>query len=87
MMWYMKANKVVDHGRNPLQHAPAMPFNVLRGAHVSGSGAAYSTDLNEHMRRGNVFAGTPDQVFEQIKALGEYSGGFGHMLRWARRGI
>ena len=87
MMWYMKANKVADHWKNPPgYHAPAVAANVLRGAHVSGSGAAYSTDLNEHMRRGNVFAGTPDQVFEQIKAFWEYSGGFGHMLMMGQAG-
>ncbi len=38
------------------------------------------------MRRGNVFAGTPDQVFEQIKAFWEYSGGFGHMLMMGQAG-
>ena len=87
MMWYMKANKVADHWKNPPgYHAPAVAANVLRGAHVSGSGAAYSTDLSEHMRRGNVFAGTPDQVFEQIKAFWEYSGGFGHMLMMGQAG-
>jgi len=38
------------------------------------------------MRRGNVFAGTPDQVYEQIKAFWEYSGGFGHMLMMGQAG-
>jgi alkanesulfonate monooxygenase SsuD/methylene tetrahydromethanopterin reductase-like flavin-dependent oxidoreductase (luciferase family) len=27
-----------------------------------------------------VFAGTPDQVFEQIRELHTYVGGFGHLL-------
>ena len=87
MMWYMQANKVADHWKNPPgYHPPVVSANVLRGAHVSGSGAAYSTDLAEHMRRGNVFAGTPDQVYEQIKAFWEYSGGFGHMLMMGQAG-
>tara|TARA_B100000676_G_scaffold18196_1_gene15965 strand:+ start:2524 stop:3768 length:1245 start_codon:yes stop_codon:yes gene_type:complete len=87
MMWYMQANKVADHWKNPPgYHPPVVSANVLRGAHVSGSGAAYSTDLTEHMRRGNVFAGTPDQVYEQIKAFWEYSGGFGHMLMMGQAG-
>ncbi len=87
MMWYMQANKVADHWKNPPgYHPPSVAANVLRGAHVSGSGAAYSTDLKEHMRRGNVFAGTPDQVFEQIKSFWEYSGGFGHMLMMGQAG-
>jgi alkanesulfonate monooxygenase SsuD/methylene tetrahydromethanopterin reductase-like flavin-dependent oxidoreductase (luciferase family) len=87
IMWYMQANKVPEHWKNPPgYHSPAVSANVLRGAHVSGSGAAYSTDLKEHMRRGNVFAGTPDQVYEQIKAFWEYSGGFGHMLMMGQAG-
>ena len=87
MMWYMQANKVADHWKNPPgYHPPAISATVLRGAHISGSGAVYSTDLKEHMRRGNVFAGTPDQVFEQIKAFWEYSGGFGHMLMMGQAG-
>ena len=32
-------------------------------------------------------AGTPDQVFEQIKAFWEYSGGFGHMLLMGQAGF
>ena len=87
IMWYMQANKVADHWKNPPgYHPPAVAANVLRGAHISGSGAAYSTDLSEHMRRGNVFAGTPDQVYEQIRAFWEYSGGFGHFLMMGQAG-
>ena len=41
MMWYMQANKVADHWKNPPgYHPPVVSANVLRGAHVSGSGAA-----------------------------------------------
>ena len=53
---------------------------------MSGTGAAYSTELVEHVRRGNVFAGTPDQVYQQIKAFWEYSGGYGHMLMMGQAG-
>ena len=87
LMWYMQANKVPEHWKNPPgYHANSLSANILRGAHVSGSGASYSTDLTEHMRRGNVFAGTPEQVFRQIKAFWEYSGGFGHLLMMGQAG-
>jgi hypothetical protein len=83
----MQANKVSEPWKNPPgYHPPQVAAGILRGAHVSGSGAVYSTDLKEHMRRGNVFAGTPDQVYEQIKAFWEYSGGFGHMLMMGQAG-
>ncbi len=87
LMWYMQANKVSEPWRNPPgYHPPALAGTIMRGAHVSGTGAAYSTELEEHMRRGNVFAGTPDQVFEQIKAFWTYSGGYGHQLMMGQAG-
>lgn len=87
LMWYMQANKVSEPWRNPPgYHPPKLAGNIMRGAHVSGTGAAYSADLGEHMRRGNVFAGTPDQVYRQIRAFWEYSGGFGHMLMMGQAG-
>ena len=39
------------------------------------------------MARGNVFAGTPDQVFAQIKSFWEYAGGFGHLLLMGQAGF
>jgi hypothetical protein len=39
------------------------------------------------MARGNVFAGTPDQVFAQIKSFWEYAGGFGHLLMMGQAGF
>ena len=87
LMWYMQANKVSEPWKNPPgYHPPQVAAGIMKGAHISGTGAAYSTDLKEHMRRGNVFAGTPDQVYEQIKAFWEYSGGFGHMLMMGQAG-
>ncbi len=87
LMWYMQANKVAEQWRNPPgYHPPQLSASLMRGARVSGTGAAYSTELGEHMRRGNVFAGTPDQVFEQIRAFWEYSGGFGHLLMMGQAG-
>ncbi len=87
LMWYLQANKVSEPWKNPPgYHPPPVSANIMKGAHVSGSGAAYSTDLGEHLRRGNVFAGTPDQVFDQIKRFWDYSGGFGHMLMMGQAG-
>ena len=38
------------------------------------------------MERGNVFCGTPDQVYDQIKAFYDYSGGFGNLLIMGQAG-
>jgi alkanesulfonate monooxygenase SsuD/methylene tetrahydromethanopterin reductase-like flavin-dependent oxidoreductase (luciferase family) len=43
--------------------------------------------LADQMARGNVFAGTPDQVYEQIKTLYEYAGGFGHLIMMGQAGF
>ena len=39
------------------------------------------------MARGNVFAGTPDQVYDQIKAFYEYCGGFGNLMMMSQAGF
>ena len=43
--------------------------------------------LETQLARGNVFAGTPDQVFQQLKNFWEYSGGFGHLLMMGQAGF
>ena len=86
LMWYMQANKVPPEWSNPPgYHAPAVSAQVMRGA--SSSGVPTVAKLDEQMAIGNVFAGTPDQVYEQIKAFWEYSGGFGHMMIMGQAGF
>ncbi len=85
LMWYMEANKVpLEWSNPPGYHPPAVSAMVMRGR--SGSGVPAQPKLNEQMQRGNVFAGTPDQVFNQIKQFWEYSGGFGNMLIMGQAG-
>ena len=86
LMWYMNANKVPAEIANPPgYHPPAVSAQVMRGD--AGSGMPAKATLSAQMARGNVFAGTPDQVYEQIKAFWEYSGGFGHMLIMGQAGF
>ncbi|MFP6782274.1 MAG: LLM class flavin-dependent oxidoreductase [Gammaproteobacteria bacterium] len=86
LLWYMESNKVPPEFSNPPgYHPPSISAQVMQGA--TGSGVPTLPKLDEQMAVGNVFAGTPDQVFEQIKALWEYSGGFGHMLIMGHAGF
>ena len=86
LMWYMDANKVPQEWSNPPgYHPPAISAQVIKGATPNGIPAV--ARLNEQMQRGNVFAGTPDQVFEQIKAFWEYSGGFGNLMIMGQAGF
>ena len=85
LMWYMQANKVAEQWRNPPgYYPPPVAAAVMRGV---GPGIPVNPTLDQQMARGNVFAGTPDQVYEQIKAFWEYSGGFGHMMIMGQAGF
>jgi alkanesulfonate monooxygenase SsuD/methylene tetrahydromethanopterin reductase-like flavin-dependent oxidoreductase (luciferase family) len=43
--------------------------------------------LATQLARGNVFAGTPDQVYHQLRNFWEYAGGFGHLLMMGQAGF
>jgi hypothetical protein len=43
--------------------------------------------LDEYMGRGLVFAGNPDSVYRQIKAMYDHVGGFGHLLIMGQAGF
>ena len=87
VLWYMTSNKAAPQWSNPPgYHPPHIAAQVMRGAR-GGAGIPLSASLDQQMARGNVFAGTPDQVYEQIKAFWEYSGGFGHLLMMGQAGF
>lgn len=87
VLWYMTSNKVPPQWSNPPgYHPPAVAAQIIQGRR-GGAGLPLSATLEDQMARGNVFAGTPDQVFEQIKQFWEYSGGFGHLLMMGQAGF
>jgi alkanesulfonate monooxygenase SsuD/methylene tetrahydromethanopterin reductase-like flavin-dependent oxidoreductase (luciferase family) len=87
VLWYMTSNKVPQHWSNPPgYHPPAIAAQIMRGTR-GGAGVPLAPRLDEQMARGNVFAGTPDQVFAQIKNFWEYAGGFGHLLMMGQAGF
>ena len=87
LLWYMESNKVPQEWSNPPgYHPPPVSATVMKGT-KEGSGVPLNPTLDQQMARGNVFAGTPDQVYEQIKAFWEYAGGFGHMLIMGQAGF
>jgi alkanesulfonate monooxygenase SsuD/methylene tetrahydromethanopterin reductase-like flavin-dependent oxidoreductase (luciferase family) len=87
VLWYMKSNKVPSHWSNPPgYHPPSVAAQVLLGRRRS-VGVSLTTTVEEQIARGNMFAGTPDQVFDQIKSFWEYAGGFGHLLMMGQAGF
>ncbi len=87
VLWYMTSNKVAPQWNNPPgYHPPAIAAQIMKGTR-GGAGIPLKPVLDDQMARANVFAGTPDQVYEQIKAFWEYSGGFGHLLMMGQAGF
>ena len=87
LLWYMSSNKVPPQYSNPPgYHSAEMAATMMRGSN-SGTGLPTSTNLAEQMARGNVFAGTPDQVYDQIKSFYEYCGGFGNLMMMSQAGF
>ena len=87
LLWYMTANKVPPHWASPPGYfPPSIAARVLSGRRI-GSGIPLEVTLDDQRERGNVFFGTPDQVYEQIREFWEYSGGFGNMLMMGQAGF
>ena len=87
VLWYMTSNKVAPQWQNPPgYHPPQVAAKVMFGG-LSAAGVPLQPTLEQQIARGNVFAGNPDQVFEQIRAFWEYSGGFGHLLVMGQAGF
>jgi alkanesulfonate monooxygenase SsuD/methylene tetrahydromethanopterin reductase-like flavin-dependent oxidoreductase (luciferase family) len=87
LLWYIRSNKVAPQFNNPPgYHPPAVAANIIRGPRP-GEPNRRDPRLETQQARGNVFSGTPDQVFQQIKNFWEYSGGFGHLLMMGQAGF
>jgi alkanesulfonate monooxygenase SsuD/methylene tetrahydromethanopterin reductase-like flavin-dependent oxidoreductase (luciferase family) len=89
LLWYVNSNKVPLHYSNPPGYVPvAMNVQLARGAQnvVSAHGTKQGT-VDGAIEAGTMFAGTPDQVFNQIKAHWEHVGGYGHLLIMGQAGF
>ncbi len=86
-------SKTFAHFLSPPGYVP-VPAKVkqFRARQAGGGSASLQSDragnplnyatasVEQLIETGAVFAGTPDQVYAQIKELYEYVGGFGHLL-------
>ena len=89
LLWYITANKVPPHFANPPGYVPVeMNIRLARGAHnvVSAHGTKQAT-VDGAIEAGTMFAGTPDQVFQQFKKHWDYVGGYGHLLIMGQAGF
>ena len=87
LLWYLSSNKVAPQFNNPPgYHPPPVAANIMRGPRP-GESDRRDPRVDVQMARGNLFTGTPDQVFQQIKNFWEYSGGFGNLLMMGQAGF
>ena len=87
LLWYMTANKVPPHFSYPPGYMPLPPRSILRGAALDQHAAiADNATVDKAIEAGIMFAGTPDQVYRQIKKLYDHVGGFGHLLIMGQAG-
>ena len=89
LLWYVTSNKVPPHFSNPPGYVPvAGQVKMLRGAPVDQhAGIRASATVEKAIAAGIMFAGTPDQVYRQIKTIYDHVGGFGHLLIMGQAGF
>ena len=85
----MTANKVPLHFCYPPGYVPTpVHAQILRGAAVDQHAAnRANATVDKAIEAGIMFAGTPDQVFRQIKQMHDHVGGFGHLLIMGQAGF
>ena len=94
LLWYLTANKVPRHYATPPGYAgTAAAVAMMKAAATGGSPIGEHGNfgrpitVEEAMQRGLCFAGTPDQVYKQIKKFYDHVGGFGHLLIMGQAGF
>jgi len=94
LLWYLTANKVPRHFATPpgyagVPAAVAMMKAAATGGSPIGEHGNFGRPITvaEAMQRGLCFAGTPDQVYKQIKKFYDHVGGFGHLLIMGQAGF
>jgi alkanesulfonate monooxygenase SsuD/methylene tetrahydromethanopterin reductase-like flavin-dependent oxidoreductase (luciferase family) len=88
LLWYITSNKVPPHFANPPGYVPVHAnVAMLRGAEHPLSAFRKSASVEGAIEAGIMFAGTPDQVYRQMKKLYDHVGGFGHLLIMGQAGF
>ena len=84
--WYLGA-KTAPQFRNPPGYVP-ISFNVsaLKGGYAGRTDAVRARGIDYLKEQGVMMFGTPDQVFEQVKAFYGHVGGFGQLLMMQQAG-
>jgi alkanesulfonate monooxygenase SsuD/methylene tetrahydromethanopterin reductase-like flavin-dependent oxidoreductase (luciferase family) len=80
LAWFVRGKSEPQLAQPPGYGTTAAAVAALQGKVVSRTGAVRARGI-EYMRDvGPLVCGTPDQVYDQIKAFHDRVGGFGHLL-------
>ena len=88
LRWYFDANKVPPYLTQPPGYTAPKRLAALGSstAPIPQARQARGQSLDWMISKGVLFAGTPDQVVDQIKRFYDYVGGFGHVLMMGHAG-
>jgi alkanesulfonate monooxygenase SsuD/methylene tetrahydromethanopterin reductase-like flavin-dependent oxidoreductase (luciferase family) len=88
LLWYLRSNKVPDHYKNPPGYVPVeASVKILRGGLPQLATSNKHLDVESAVKAGIMFAGTPDEVHDQIVQFYDHVGGFGHLLMLGQAGF
>ena len=90
LLWYVTANKVPPHFTAPPGYLPPAAYAQLaRGGRSASAMARLRAEptVARAIEEGVMFAGTPDQVVDQILRFHRRVGGFGHLLNMGQSGF
>lgn len=90
LLWYIRANKVAHQFSFPPGYSSvATQVAMMRGTGGADphAGLRHNISVAKAVETGLMFAGTPDQVFDQICRFYDHVGGFGHLLNMGQAGF
>jgi len=89
ILWYIRANKVPPHFAFPPGYAPPAAFAKIMRGDVGDQHRNFSAQATVEgtINAGLMMAGTPDQVYAQIRKMYDHVGGFGHLLIMGQAGF
>jgi alkanesulfonate monooxygenase SsuD/methylene tetrahydromethanopterin reductase-like flavin-dependent oxidoreductase (luciferase family) len=88
ILWYARANKVAPPFQAPAGYLPPIArVGSLRGIVGADAHSIRTQPKEELIKDGILFAGTPDQVYKQIRDFYVHVGGFGHLLIMGQAGF
>jgi alkanesulfonate monooxygenase SsuD/methylene tetrahydromethanopterin reductase-like flavin-dependent oxidoreductase (luciferase family) len=87
LLWYLTANKSPPHFRNFPGYLSPEARAAIHQAGVPRLEQHRIPEVETQIRVGNMFAGNPDTVFDQIKAFRDHVGPFGHLMIMGQAGF